>query len=387
MRRELLAFWLIYGVLLAFYVARPVVVGWDPAEYLAYGKWLFSGGRFGFETSYRPPVWPLLLGTLWKLGFPMPLTMKAATFLIYALVPLVPFALFEDSKRYAGLVIASHPIFASWTHLPLSHPLAVLLFMLAYSVPGPLAGAFAALSGLTRFTYLLSIPFVCWKDRRKWAAALLVLSVNFGWAWASFGHPLSQLRAASAIINDPTYLWFWEQPLLFYAGILAASHFLSLGLLSRSRYTLAFLASFAYFTFLPHKEPRFFIDTLPYLSAATAEGFHRLPLVIAALNLLFLPFAFTPSQLPPEAWGPVPEGATVVGMTPEINAYKDVDFRPWFYPRGAPEGEYCIYMHGAIPCSNPECEETKARFLKRCRPLYENQLHGLVVGRLQPAGG
>ncbi|MFB6147620.1 MAG: glycosyltransferase family 39 protein, partial [Candidatus Nanohaloarchaea archaeon] len=43
---------------------------WDSSVYLAMGKWIFSSGEFGFWENLRPPLLPLLLGTLWKAGVP-----------------------------------------------------------------------------------------------------------------------------------------------------------------------------------------------------------------------------------------------------------------------------------------------------------------------------
>ena len=374
----MLAFWVIYAVLLLIFVSRPVLVGWDSSEYLAYGKWLFSG--YGFRAEYRPPVWPLLLGALWKLGFPMPFTMKALTFLIYAAIPLVPLRSFEDSRRYIGLLIASHPLFASWTHLPLSHPIATLFFVLAYSSSGVLSGIFAAFSGLSRFTFLLYLPFICWKDRRRWAGSLSVLSLFFLWSWSLYGDPFLPLKSASELINEPEYLWFWEKEPWFYLKAFAFSPLLVLGFLSRSRFTISALASLLYFSFLPHKEFRFFIDVLPSISTVTVEAFNKLPLVIAAANLLVVPFFYHAAQLPPEAWDFIPDGATVVGMTPEVNAYRNVYFKRWFYPAEIPDAEYCIYFDSAIPCATESCREKKLRFRDSCDPLYSNGAFGLVVG-------
>ena len=109
--------------------------------------------------------------------------------------------------------------------------------------------------------------------------------------------------------------------------------------------------------------------------------------VIAALNLLLVPFFYDAYQLPPEAWDFVPDGVTVVGMTPEINAYKDVYFKEWFYPAEIPEADYCIFFDSAIPCTTEECRAKKQEFRDMCRPLYERGDLGLVVGTTQRPSG
>jgi hypothetical protein len=385
MRRDMLIFWAVYGALLLAFLVNPIVVGWDPAEYLGYGKWLLSD--YGFKAEYRPPVWPLTLGVLWKIGFPMPFTMKALTFLVYAAIPLVTLARFKDSRRYLGLLAASNPIFASWSHLPLSHPLATLLFVLAYSSSGMAAGVFAALSGLSRFTFLLTVPFICLKDRKKWTGALAVIAVFLVWSWALYGSPVYPLVRASEVINNPEYLWYWAKEPWFYLKALAFSPLLALGFLSRSPFALSSILAMVYFTLLPHKEFRFFADVVPQLSAATVEGFRKLPLVIAAFNVLLVPFVYDAYQLPPEAWDVVPNGATVVGMTPEVNAYKDVYFREWFHPAEIPEADYCIFFDRAIPCVTEECRDKKQEFRDMCQPLYERADLGLIVGTTRRPSG
>jgi hypothetical protein len=390
MRKELLAFWALYALALGAFLVNPMVVGWDPPEYLAYGKWMFSG--YGFDVAYRPPVWAMVLGALWRVGLPMPLTMEVLAFLLYAAIPLVPYFAFDDSRRYMGLVIIAHPVFAKWSHQPLSHIPATLLFVLAYSASGPVAGALSALSGLTRFTFLLSVPFVCWNDPKKWKGALAVLGAYFLWVFLTYGSPLAQFRAASSIINSPNYLWFWSGSPLFYVGALFFSPLLIPGLCVRSRFRLAFLAALAYFTLLPHKEYRFFIDMLPYLAAAASEGYRRLPLLAAGFSVLMVPFYYAGFQLPPETFDVIPDGATVVGMTPEVNAYRDVHFHPWFdYDQPLPGGDYCIYFDGAVPCNNEECESKKQQFKDLCEPLYVDPqldvLSGLWNSTQRPSAG
>jgi hypothetical protein len=379
MRRRTIVFWFIYTAVLLAFIARPMVVGWDPAEYLAYGKWMFS--NYGFKAGYRPPIWPLTLGFLWRLGFSMPLTMKLLAFAIYAFIPLVPFFSFKDSRRYVGLLIIAHPIFAGYSHLPLSHLLATLFFVLAYSVPGPASGVFATLSGLTRFTFFLALPFICWKDRKKWESAFLVLYAYFMFNAVFFKNALEPLLAASEVINRPYYLWVWQGHFWFYIQTFLIAPLLLFGLFSKSRFSLASLLALSYFTLLPHKELRFVIDFLPYLAVALVEKYDRLPLAAAALSFLFLPFYYVGFQLPPEAFDVIPDGATVVGMTPEVNAYKDVYFRPWFdYPKDIPDAEYCIYFDAAVPCNNEECFSKKLQFRDRCEPLYTNDSLNLTVG-------
>jgi len=362
-------------------LSKELVVGWDASEYLAFGKNMFS--EYGYESIVRPPIWPIILGLLWRIGFPMPITMKFLAFVIYATIPLITFFSFKDSRKYSGLIIISSPFFFKYSHELLSHILATLFFVLAYSLSGPISGLFAVLSGLTRFTFFLSVPFICWKDKKKW---LTSIGAGLGYLivmWLIKGNPFIQLISASETINAAHYLWFWQKDFWFYLKALVFSPLLFLGLLSASRFTLGFLTSLLYFTLLPHKEYRFFIDMLPFISFSFSEKFKKLWPLVTVMGLfvgLCLPYYTGISE---EMFDSIPDGASVVGMNPEVNAYKDVHFYPWFdyireYNKSA---EYCVYSDGAIPCNNDECELKKAEFLNMCKPLTEQ--FGYIVGITQ----
>ncbi len=379
MQRKLLIFWLLYALLIISFFLKPIVVGWDPSEYLAYGKSIFS--NYGYVSNYRPPIWPIILGALWRIGLPMPFTMKALAFLIFAAIPLVPFFKFKDSRKYLGLIIATHPIFFAHSHMPLSHILAMLFFVLAYSLSGILGGVFSAFSGLTRFTYFLQIPFICWKDKKKWIGALLTLTVYFSVIWILFGSPFFQMRAASTLINN-SYIDFWEKEPTFYLTVLFATPLLLLALFSKSRFTLGFLAALIYFTLLPHKEERFFIDVLPYIAIVISEKWNRFAIserlheivliLIIIMNLFLVQSVFSFNAIPEEAFSQIPEGASVVGMDPEVNAYKNIHFYIWFY-YGADfnkSAEYCVYNEWGIPCADEYCESRKEEFFNMCQPIY-----------------
>ena len=382
MQKDMLVFWVLYLLTLLIFLSKPMVVGWDPSEYLAYGKWLYSG--YGFDAGYRPPVWPVILGALWKIGLPMPLTMVTLAFLIYAAIPLFPLAVFKDSRKYIGLVIFSHPIFFNYSHLPLSHIIASLFFVMAYSAKGARAGIYAALAGLSRFTYFLSIPFLCWDDLKKWKGAVISLVIYFSITTFIYGNPFEQMISASEIINYSNFISFWEKEPSFYVGLILVSPLLLLGIFSKSRFNLGFFSSLLYFTRLAHKEARFFIDQSVYLSASLVERYRHVPLLLVAMNLLFLPFSYGFSKLPVEAFEVIPDGASVAGMTPEINAYKDVYFTPVFGPPWSLDfdEEYCIYFKWSYPCYSDFCDNQTQAFKDMCEPIYRDE--NLIVGKIIP---
>lgn len=372
----MLIFWALYSLTIAAFLLNPVIVGWDPAEYLAYGKWIFSD--YGFMAGYRPPVWPLVLGVLWKAGFPMPGTMKLLAFLIYAATPLISLTAFKDSRKYLGLVIIAHPVFAGFSHMPLSHIISAALFVAAYSTPGAVSGALVALSGLSRFPFLLAVPFVCWKDKKRWAGAMSVMALYFFITYLVFRSPFESILAAGKAANPEHYAWLWGGNSV-YIKALFITPLMLFGLRSKSRFRLAFLVALAYFLWIPRNELRFFIDIFPYLAAALVEGYRKLPLIVVAMAVPLIPLYYDLTPLDHAPFEAIPDGVTVAGMTPEVNAYRDVKFLPWFdYPHPIPTGEYCVYYGPAIPCENDECEAKKQFFRESCEPLAVSG--ELVVG-------
>ena len=87
-------------------------------------------------------------------------------------------------------------------------------------------------------------------------------------------------------------------------------------------------------------------------------------------------------QLPPDSFEAIPNGATVVGMNPEVNVYKDVYFHDWFGPNLAElfNAEYCIYYDAAVPCNTEDCFLNKTIFWNMCEPIYTNDELNLTVG-------
>ncbi|MBR9680345.1 MAG: hypothetical protein GOU98_00805 [Candidatus Altiarchaeota archaeon] len=375
-------FVLTYLLIAIFFLKEPMVTAWDDAEYLAHGKYMFTG--LGYSSWYRPIIWPLVLGSIWLTGISMPFGMKLATALIYLLIPLITYFKFQDSRKYAGLIIITHPIFFQFSHMPLSHVLATLFIVMSYSTRGVTSGAFAALAGLTRFTYFIYMPFSLfygnWKKRLK--GQLLILVPYFLWALVNFKDPLFQFVAASGIINQPEFLWFWEKGIFFYLTLLALSApFVFFAIVNKKPTTLAFFASAIYFLQLTHKEERFLIDFFIYAALSLSEtkwGVRQIIYAITISAFIASPYSF------PNMFENVEDGATVFGMEPSINAYKDVIFLQWFGPYESFrwDADYCIFSAGGVPCREGYCEGSIKEFYDTCTswtPIAESE--GYYVGK------
>jgi len=381
--RVLEPFWILYAILAFLFLRLPFPVSWDPAEYLAYGKFIF--GKYGFNAYYRPPVWPLLLGFLWKCGFPMPQAMKIVGALLYLLIPLIPYFSLKGPKRYLGLLIASHPIFFKWSHLPLAHIVATFFMIVAYSTEGFTSGVFAALSGLSRFPFLLFSAFHVIGDSRKFLGAFTVFAIYLSLTTLFYSDPFAQIKKASEVIGWSKLYNIWPQDPFFYLRILArSSPLLFLGFFTLSRYSLSALVSLLFFTCeVYRKEDRFLIDILPYLALALQDR-RKIIYLTLLLNFLQLPFitVFQDSNI----YGMVENNSTVIGMHPGVNAYKNVHFIPWFdYFAEMPfeKADYCIYFRDAIPCPDTFCTQKVMEFYEKCASweILYNESDRIIIGR------
>ncbi|MBR9681509.1 MAG: hypothetical protein GOV00_01785 [Candidatus Altiarchaeota archaeon] len=369
-------FWVIYALLVVLFFSKKLMVGWDSSEYLALGKFIFGG--LGYASWYRPLVWPLILGALWKIGLPMPFTMQAVSILIYFSIPLITYFAFKDSRRYIGLLIVSQPVFFKYSHLPLSHIIASFFLILSYSTSGRKSGVFAALSGMSRFTFLLFLPFCLWYGKRRgdWKKRLtgmaIVLVPYFLFTTLYFHNPVIQFSGASDIINHPDYLWLWQKDWLFYLkSLVFFSPLLLLVFWVKGPSRVAFLLSLIYFTLLPHKEDRFLIDMIIYAAIAIGEGFRKTPILQSALHLIFLPLIFLPLYSPPaEFFTSIEPATTVVGMDPIVNSYADIHFTSWFHYSSEPpmDADYCVFSKFGVPCPTDHevCKSRVAYFKDTC---------------------
>ncbi|NJL44347.1 MAG: glycosyltransferase family 39 protein, partial [Nitrosarchaeum sp.] len=86
----LLATLLVTRILLAL-TYRDVY--WDEAVYVAMGKYLLSAGASGFAEWIRPPLLPLIAGTLWKIGLD-PLVAGRALSMLASILASAAFYLF-----------------------------------------------------------------------------------------------------------------------------------------------------------------------------------------------------------------------------------------------------------------------------------------------------
>jgi hypothetical protein len=128
-----------------------------------------------------------------------------------------------------------------------------------------------------------------------------------------------------------------------------------------------------YFSLLSHREDRYITDVLVFGAIAFCERFEKLPLLIIAVQSLFLPFSVVDAYSPsPEIFSGIRDGSVVFGMEPSVNVYKDVEFFPWLVPSNPmifDSADFCIYWKYGIICDpeNEQCNSAVYEFERTCR--------------------
>jgi len=166
---------IVYILVLVFVVIKlivgllPHVPGWDESVYIGMGKYLYSFGSSGLWESLRPVGLPLLLGAIWKIGFPLAyaaeflMTMFAAGSILVTY--FISKKLFSETVGLmssvlligTGLFFSQSSLFM--TELPSSF---FALLTLYYLINRKLAWAslFAVIAAMFKFPHLLLILII-----------------------------------------------------------------------------------------------------------------------------------------------------------------------------------------------------------------------------------
>jgi hypothetical protein len=143
-------------------------VWWDSAVYIGIGKALFSFGKQGIWESFRPLILSLFLGLVWKLDL-NPLIIGKLLELSCSIISIVFIYMIgkeifnKNTGIIAAILLSFSPIFffmgfQLYVSIPATTFLLGSLYMLLknrYIISGALIG----LSALTKFTYIIIIPF------------------------------------------------------------------------------------------------------------------------------------------------------------------------------------------------------------------------------------
>jgi hypothetical protein len=417
---------------------KPLI--WDSSVYVGMGKNLFSLGKIGFWESFRPPALPILIGSIWKTGLFFPNLARlfgtaisilgAAT--IYRIIDI---EFDRGLALYTALILMSTMVYIRWSHYFLTGiPAAVLAFVsLHYAkhskpmksgivvaaafltrFPAAIAGTAA---GITLFLNIIplkdltSLKFDL-KDIREVLESEVKLGLSFGVPTAFYfalnhfygsGFFSPVIGGASVpTLNPDKYLY----GLYFLKEAVVANPlliFVPLGLYSvfRARdtrfypYVSGLALFYAFFTFYPHKEPRFMLLFLPMMALFAAHGIRELnlpetvsgyftkdKLFVAAVALVFLVnFSLVFNM---NTWDNAPRSnymsetanleGTVAGLNPAPVVYGDFKFiavRPETYENTSEkafrEADYFALETCSWYCSPAidSCEQKKAELFDR----------------------
>ncbi len=318
---------------LAFFFKSPEI-WWDSAVYIGMGKFIFSLGHIGLWEYFRPPLWPMMLGALWKMGLD-PIFFGRILVLLFSLSSVL--LIYTIGRRFyderiallSSLFYSFVPIFFEFSHIHYNEIpstffclLSIYYFTSESRAKYFLAGLFVGISFLIRFPQgIILAVFFLWllinfkkKDFRKFLKNSAALFGGFAVVLVPFlifnyyrydGDFMSPFVGASAVINqiletapaaNKSWLFYFnflpgESALLIF--VLAGLYF-SIREMLRKKFeekhiiTLAFLLSFAYYQSLAFHDIRYTISFLPFMFLISfyglfsiTERFHGMPKKIA----------------------------------------------------------------------------------------------------------
>lgn len=155
------------SLLIRIWGCQPQPPLWDASVYIMMGKYIFSWGAVGCWEPYRPILWPLMLGLVWRLGGDPILGGRilgiffslGSIFLVYLIGRIV----FEKrTGMVAALFLSLATVFFEWgnlsyTEIP-STFFVLLAIFLVFQKRYFLSGLFVALAVFTRYIQILVIP-------------------------------------------------------------------------------------------------------------------------------------------------------------------------------------------------------------------------------------
>ncbi len=291
-----------------WYILLPSQIWWDTAIYFGMGKYIFTHGVLGIWEPFRPLVWPVILGFFWKIGAPTLFLGKIIELLSSVGILYLVYRLGEKIRKDCGLVAAFilsfTPVFYYFTPVQItdlpSTYLALLSFSLLFSEKYFIAGIIAGLGFATRFPQaLIFIPAiislgVSWIHTKHphWLKKIVTYSLGYAIIIIPslilnkilYGSITEPFKLGTEVLKND--LWQFDHGYLFYITATLIENPLYIacfGLLPliykkptllKSRMFIGVVSAaavfFAYLTYERHKELRYSIMFLPYLSLLAA---------------------------------------------------------------------------------------------------------------------
>jgi 4-amino-4-deoxy-L-arabinose transferase-like glycosyltransferase len=350
------------------YLFKHNPIWWDGAVYLGMGKYLFSLGQIGLWEPLRPLVFPLILGTFWKLNLnPILFGRILEIFFSLGSVYLVYLIGKTYKNEFVGLIAATllcfTPIFFDfsfrlYTEIP-STFFALSAIYLFMKKNLSLSAIFCALAFLTKFPQglvLLTLGLFSFKkikDTIKFGTIFLISILPYLiFNYLKYNSIFQPLIDGNYIIKNAG-VWIFIKPWWYYFSEILNQNilyiFAVIGIILTLKYKhkyipIIFTLIFIYFTRLAHKEPRFIILFLPYLAIFAAIGINSIfkkkwvywivlgiSLVILILNINVFPDQYQGRENFFNYLNDKEINNTIIVSHPYIGINKDVKSLPMYY--------------------------------------------------------
>ncbi|MES2436684.1 MAG: glycosyltransferase family 39 protein [Patescibacteria group bacterium] len=307
-----------------WYTLQNTILFWDTAMYIGIGKFMYTKGAIGIFESFRPVLFPIILGGAWKIGLDPVVVGKiiaivASLGLIY-LCYLIGERARKNAGLYAAILIGFSPVILAFSNAPLTDiPSACLTVLAAYLfLKGKdfSAGLVVALAFLMRFPQvLIGVVFglalliqlvskrMSFRDFTvacmRLGVGFLVLTIPYFIANIHlYGNALHPIITANTVVANSMH--YTTQHYLYYAkGLFMQNPFIIFGFAAlliffkkfkheqekaRDLVIVSLLAVAVlggYFSHAIHQELRYGISFLPYITILAGYG---IALLTARIN-------------------------------------------------------------------------------------------------------
>jgi 4-amino-4-deoxy-L-arabinose transferase-like glycosyltransferase len=290
-------------------------VWWDEAVYIGMGKYIVSGGVFGYWEFFRPPLLPLIFSFLYLLHLPLIFLGQVIVFCgslgCIILTYLLGEKILKGAGIFASIFLSITPIFFFFSAIPITDILSLFFALFSLYVFTKekyiLSGVFASIAFLLRFPQglmflsliLISIYntrnkniSIWFKDAMKLSLSILVgflpLTVLYlGFNYFFYGDMFKPVIWAGTTISyvcsyENFGTWYYVKelwrtaPMLFFALLAPLVFFKKEYVKSRETLMTILISALifmSYFFWECYKEIRFSLAFIPYVSLLAGVSF------------------------------------------------------------------------------------------------------------------
>jgi hypothetical protein len=288
---------LLFASIKIFQIWAQKGIFWDSAVYIGMGKYMFSLGKIGLWEPARPLIWPLFLGFIWKIGINpilggriLELALAVGCICLTYMIGKTAFN--EKVALLASFFVAASQAFLFFSSSILTEIPSTFLALLSFNYLKKnhfLVGLFAAAAIMLRFQQLpIILPlglFILYKRKAIGKFILGMITVTFPYLLLNtilYKNPFYPFLFQ--FFMTKTTGWIYNAPLSFYLiNIIKENYLLIFSIVGaviilkkNNKIRVIILSTFLVFlitlSLIKHKEIRFIITFLPYLSLVAAYG-------------------------------------------------------------------------------------------------------------------